>query len=499
MSLDVAKSVAKNTSFMMGSQVITWVSSFVLMLFLPRYLGSADYGRLYLAMSVAMLVQILIEFGGPYFITKEVSRSRNTTAHLLVNSIALRILLWAASILILVVFSSVAGYSPTVKTLILILGVSKLWEGARRVLASCFQGFEMMQYPSLGAVVERVFVAAAGVGALLMGADSTGIALIMVASTLLNFLVIIKFTPRIVSSLPPVEWKATAGLIPAGLPYFLWSLFAVAYYRIDAVMLSLLVPETVVGWYGAAYRVFDILMFLPSIFSVAVFPVLSRFGTHDPDRLARTTQKSLECIIIAGIPISIGVFAFAQPFIQFFFGLNEYSQSVPLLQIFAVGLLLVYVDFVLGTALFASDKQRQWTGVAFAALVLNAGLNYALIPSTQTQFGNGGIGSAIATVVTECFVMSVAIVLMPAGLLKALQLAVPLKSLGAGVLMAGSIWLMRTEEIAWVVQGIISLIVYGGALLALKAIAPSEAALIRSLFSVRAVRRALVPQKGTSV
>ena len=86
-------SIAKNTTVMMGSQLVTWISTFILMLFLPRYLGSVDYGRLYLAMSLTMIFQIVIDFGGSYYIAKEISRSREHAPTLVADSIGMRILL----------------------------------------------------------------------------------------------------------------------------------------------------------------------------------------------------------------------------------------------------------------------------------------------------------------------------------------------------------------------------------------------------------------------
>lgn len=47
MSREIAKSVAKGVSPGMVQQLVTRTSTFVLMLFLPRYLGSVEYGRLY--------------------------------------------------------------------------------------------------------------------------------------------------------------------------------------------------------------------------------------------------------------------------------------------------------------------------------------------------------------------------------------------------------------------------------------------------------------------
>ena len=122
---------------MMASQIITWMSSFILMLLLPRYLGTEDYGRLYLAISLSMMSQAIIEFGGPYLVAKEISRSKDKAAMMLSNSLALRAMLWVLSTAAIVGISFAVGYSSQVKLLIIILGISKLWEGSGRVISSC--------------------------------------------------------------------------------------------------------------------------------------------------------------------------------------------------------------------------------------------------------------------------------------------------------------------------------------------------------------------------
>jgi O-antigen/teichoic acid export membrane protein len=104
MSKDIATSIARNATVMMGSQVVTWVSSFVLMMFLPRYLGSEDYGRLYLAMSIAMIAQVFVDFGGAYYIAKEIARHRDRAPSLIADSIGFR-MGERALILLLALFS----------------------------------------------------------------------------------------------------------------------------------------------------------------------------------------------------------------------------------------------------------------------------------------------------------------------------------------------------------------------------------------------------------
>jgi O-antigen/teichoic acid export membrane protein len=468
---------------MMVSQVITWISSFVLMLVLPRYLGTEDYGRLYLAMSLSMISQAVIEFGGPFLVAKEIARGPEKAAMMLSNSLVLRAVLWLISTISIVAISFALGYTTEVKYLIFILGVSKLWEGSGRVITSCFQGFEMMQYPSMGAIIERVFVAALGVFALFSGAHAILIAIIMAVSTFLNFGVQTIFVRKIIPRIPHYEWKQVRYLLKAGVPYFLWSMCAIIYYRIDAVMLSIMAPERVVGWYGAAYRVFDILMFLPSIYSTALFPVLSKSWGKNNRMLALTTQKSVDYILLAGIPVSVVIFAFSSQIVRILFGLKDYGPSVILLQIFAIGLLLVYIDFILVSAIIASEKTRQWTIAAFLAMLLNPVLNYLLIPYTEQHMGNGGIGSALATHITEFAVMCMALYLVPREVFENSKVGIQVKGLAAGVLMMAALYFLNLGNINFILAAAIGFAVYLLGLFLLKGFPMADFAILKEAWS----------------
>jgi O-antigen/teichoic acid export membrane protein len=498
MTTGIASSISRNTMVLAGSQIVTWTSTFILMLFLPRYLGSVEYGRLYLAISVVTIFLIVVDFGSTYSIAKEVSRSPEIISRIVVNSIAMRIVLWVFSMAALVAFSFIVGYSSVVRILMLIFGIQMLWEGARRVLWSCFQGLEKMQYPSLGGIVERVFITVVGVSALLLGAKSIVIGSVMVLGALLNFVVCVKYALPLVSTLPAFEWNEAMRFFKLGIPYFLWTIFEIIYYRVDAVMLSLMTPESVVGWYGASYRFFDLVMVLPSIVGIAVFPILSRLA-KERETLALTTRKSLDFILITGVPIGIGIFAFSDKIVQLFYGLEGYGPSVVILRILSAGILFVYVDMILGTAILGCDKQRQWSVTALFAIFVNVALNYFMIPYSQKYLGNGGIGAAVATIITELFVMICAIFLLHRDALENWHAAVFLKVMIAGLLMAGSLWLIPSGEVFWIVQAIACAAVYIISLLLLKTLEPSELKFIRDSFSVRQLKNTLALRRNLSM
>jgi len=502
MNYSIAKSIVKNTSAMMSGQVITWVSGFVLLLLLPRYLGSQAFGRLYLAISIQLIFQWLIDYGGANYVPKGVARdqSHESVSELMTDSTLLRIGLWFISLVLTLTLCLFAKYSFTEIVLIMVLGISNLWTNMTTLLRECYQGFEAMKYPSIASIIERIFLMLTAVPALLLGAKEIVIIILMAASTLFSFGITLKYSKSMFRFNRSIRVEKLKKLIKEGLPYFLWSLFGVIYYRIDSVLLSMMTPDSVIGWYGAAYRFFDILMFLPVIFSQALYPILSRLSTSEYNSMKTTSQKSLQFLVLAGIPITWAIIFFAQEIIQTLFGLSQYAPSVVVLQIFAISIPLFYADFVLGNIVLALDKQKQWAVVAFGAMVVNIGLNLFLIKFFQSYYGNGGIGSAIATGLTEVFVMACAIHLLPKGMFTKKLFIVITKGTAAGVMMALTIIGTQLLSMPWIVQAAAGVIIYLVSLIVFITFEPEEIELITRAISIKGFSRVTTiedPARGT--
>lgn len=491
MEKQIGKSIARNFSIMFGARAITWISSFVLLMFLPRYLGSEDYGRLYLAMSVKMMIGLFIDFGGNYLITKEVARSEEQGVKMLNSYFMLRIVLWLISMGGVILASHLFGYSQYVHILILILTVGKLFEGESKALKAYFQGIERTEFPSIGMVAERISIAAFAVAALLLGADSIAIAVIMALATIINLVVVAWFSRDFINFEFQLD-KRVFSLLRSGLPFFLYSLFSIIYYRIDAIMLSSMTTDEVTGWYGGAYRFFDIVMVFPMVYTKAVFPIFSKLWDDKEGLLEETLGQSLKLILLLAIPVSIGIFLFSEPIIHFFMGLGEYRSSVVILKIFAASIPLIYMDFILGSAIMgAANRQKGWAIVGFLAIFINVGINFYLIPFTQTIFANGGIGAAVATFITELFIMLSAVWLLPKSYFQNFEVAYVYKPLTAGLVMAAFIWFMFSTGIYWMILLACGGLLYLGMIWSLKIFSPREMELIKKMASVNKIKMLL--------
>lgn len=483
-------SISRNIGVLTASRLVTVASSILLMLFLPRYLGPVGYGRLYLAQSIAVILGLVVEFGGSNSIPKAVARDRADVGHILVNAVSIRLLLWVVSFAAMMSYVFFIDYPYEVRMIVLVFGLSLIVSMVSNVLFGCFQGLELIKYPSYSGMASSVFVTGVGVVALLKGTGPIGFSIVMTGGVVIGAVVNAVFLYRIVPSLPKREWGASLALLKDGIPYFLNSIFSTIYYRIDGVMLSLMTAEVVVGWYGASFRFFDAVMIIPNILAVAVFPVFSRVWGKDADQVLRTTQKSLDFISIVGIPLSVLICAYSRQIIGMFYGLGGYEPSVLTLQVLSIGMLLVYVDFVLSSMVFAADKQKKMSMNSLAAIFVKVGLNLLLIPYTQTHLQNGGVGAAIATALTEVFIMVRMIMLLPKELFARIHWRVQWKVFLAGTTMFGGILLLGMVRLPWIGQAVAASVIYVAMLLSLKTLDRTDLDLVSSIVPLPGFLRA---------
>jgi O-antigen/teichoic acid export membrane protein len=446
------RTIAKNATVMMISQLVTWGLTILLTIFLPRYLGAAALGQFHLANSIWAILAIAVTFGMDILLTKEIARDSSKTGRLFGTTVILRLLLYAVALALLAGYLRLAGYPADTVAVIYIIGIGNLiWQfiGACQAV---LQGLERMEYISLGLIVGKLFNTVASIILLLMGYGVLVIAAVTIGSALLN-LVIQLFSMRRLHS-GQYHWHVTdllrfdrqlaASMLRASLPYLFSGIFLVVYMQIDVVIISLLVNEETVGWYGAADHLFGTFLFIPAVFMKAVFPALSRLYTNDPDALPRLMQRSFNLLLLLSVPIGLGLLVLANPIVLLLFG-RDFAGSGPVLAIFGLVLILTYQNILLGKFLISIDRQNAWTAVMAIATVATLPLDLILIPWCVRTFGNGAMGGAIAFVVTEGAMLIAGLWLLPAGSLGRSTASLASRVLVAGLLMAAvAYWLRDT-------------------------------------------------------
>jgi O-antigen/teichoic acid export membrane protein len=436
------RTIAKNTGFLMVSQIISWGASLPLVIFMSRYLGAAGVGKIQLAGSIWAIVSVISVFGFDILLAKEIARNPDRTPEFVSISTILRSAFFILGFGIVAIYAHLARYSPSTIVILYLIGFSyllALWSG---VTSSALQGLERMEYISISDTVSKTFLTIICVILLLRGYGIIPIALMSCASALISLVIQAIALRRISPLYLYFNRRAAWQMLKAGIPYLASSAFLVAYSQIDMIIISMLLNEEAVGWYAASARLVGTFLFIPTVFITAIFPVLSRMFAHSPESLPRLMSKSFDLLLITGIPIGLGLVAIANPLVVLLFG-KEFTPSGPILATRGIVLILTYQAMLLGYFCMSTDKQNAWSIIMIVATLATIPLDIILVPLCQRLFGDGAIGGGISFIVTEGAMVVIGIRLLPKKALGWANASLAARVVLAGLLMVLSIWWLR--------------------------------------------------------
>ncbi|MEP6775968.1 MAG: flippase, partial [Chloroflexota bacterium] len=357
--MSVLRRALGNTAIMMVAQLITWSATLVTTAVLGAQLGVAAFGTLYLAMSFSLLFSVLVEFGLNQQLVRAIARDRTLAGSYLVNALVIKLGLAVVAYMAILVLINLLGYSAEAGRVIAIYCLILAFNGLSTTFTAVYQGTQHVVYAAVGSIIEKVLVCVLAIALLGMGFGVTAMAAVFVTGSAASVLWQGLCLRRVAHVELRIDGPVIGLLARNAIPFFAYWIMGSLYYRLDTILLSKLGGAAELGWYGAAYRLFDTLVFLPSIVASAIlFPILAQLSVQARPALRRAMAKGLDIIVILGMPISVGLFVLAEPIIRFIYREPEFVQAVPALQWLAVGLLLLYVNSILSVTLVSLNEER---------------------------------------------------------------------------------------------------------------------------------------------
>lgn len=375
---------------------------------LTRHLGVADYGRYLTIISLLVIVAGLSEAGldniGVREYTSLRARERDRAMESLVG---IRLLLAAAGTAVAVGFAVVA-YDSTMAVGALLGGigiVALTLSGALSVqlFSSLRLGWvaaaELVRQTLLVLTITALVVAGAGLLPFLASTIPAHLGMLVMVLLLVRGK--IRWRPRFNRQ----EWRR---LLRIALPFAVATAAGIVYYRVAIILMSLIASNTEVGYFGASFRVVEVLVVIPPLFATSAFPILARSAMGAEVRFRYAVGRMFEVallggaglalIVVIGAPIAIGVI-----------GGSQFDPSIELLRI--QGLVLLST-FVIATSAYALLALRRYRAILLAnvvAVMLVATLTLALVP------GLDATGAAIAMAVSEIALACVSTALLLRG------------------------------------------------------------------------------------
>ncbi|MGZ4849746.1 MAG: flippase, partial [Halobacteriota archaeon] len=398
--------IARNTSLLTISQIVSYAESFIYVILVARYLGPQGLGVWNFAVALIAVFSIFAGFGLTTITTREVARDTSTASKYAANVIPMQLLFAFLSTGLIVVFVNALGYSPETIYVVYILSIGLIVTTLSALLLAIFQAFEQLKFQSAFLVISSVVQLCGAVIAIQLHLNVAAFALVSLLMSGVGLVYVYAicvrrfFVPRLEADF--AFWKST---LTEAWPMAATAISVMIYFRIDVVMISVIQGTTAVGFYSVAYALSEASTVVPSMFLASLFPILSRLCQESKTSFQDTWAQSMRYLLYLALPMAFFVTLWAKPIVPLLFGAS-FEPSVAALQILIWAAAIMYVTMVMGAASVAANLQRLIMKVTFISVAVNVGLNVFLIPKYSY------LGASLATVVTEASILALSLVIL---------------------------------------------------------------------------------------
>ena len=393
--MNTVKRIFKNTSILFIAQIVNYILAFFYTIYLARYLGVSDFGILTFGISFTTIMGVTADLGLSILTVREIARDKSISSSYTGNLIVIKLVLSSITMGLIALFMNLFNYPAQTIQVVYLLGLWMVFTSFTQLFYSVFQAYEKMEYQSIGTILYSILLFSGVFYGIFSNFSIQWFALIyLIVSGVVLFYTIFIYLARFPRPNLQVNWNFWKSKLTLALPLSIASIFSTIAFRVDTVLLSLFQGYVVVGLYTAPYKIIEVLLFIPSVYSAVIFPVLSRFHVSSKESFQLIYIKSIKYMIILGLPIAAGVTILSQDIILLLYQ-SAFSGSVVALQIliWTVPLLLLTTSF--GIILISMNKQVLAIRLTFIYMIFNIGVNLVVIP----QFSY--LGAAVVTVLTE--------------------------------------------------------------------------------------------------
>lgn len=389
---------------------------FVFAIVLYRLLSQEMVGVYNFAVVVFVWFDIFTNFGLDLFLMREVSKDKARSGFYLFNTSFLRFFLSIVGLGLLLVFLVV--WQNTVEPLpqagliaLVLLYIGLFPASLNKGMTSLYYAHEQAEKPAAIATITTINKAIFGVIVLLLGWGIVGLAAVSIVNNFITLAVLVWAGRGFINALPrkpdrPLLREMVSESYPLMLNHFLATIF----FQIDIVILQAIRGSVTVAQYSTSYKWLLAINIVPSFFTQALFPLMSRQAETDKNKLKQTYTFGLKLLIALALPIAVGFTVLAEVLTLILAGSAYLPNGAIALTIMIWSIPFGWMNSLTQYALIALNLQRYITWAFFFAVSFNIISNIIFIPIYGFQ------AAAVTTILSEAALLIPFAILMHRGL-----------------------------------------------------------------------------------
>ena len=392
--MNTIQRIAKNTSVMFTSKILSYVIGLFYIIYIARYLGAEGYGVLSFAIAFTAFFVIFADLGLSTLMVREIARDKVFTGKYIINTAVIKLILSILTFGLIIFFLNILDYPIQTNYIVYIIALSGIINSFSQIFYSAFQAHENMQYQSVGLVLNSSLLLLGALIIIKYELNILSVANLYLIASIITLIYIIVIS-LIKSIFPKFEidvtfWKI---IIIDALPFTFIGAFVVVNQNVDCLMLSKFINMTAVGWYSSAYNLVLALEFIPAALIAAIYPITSKFH-NSKEKQDFILERGLKYMLLVGLPIGIITTLLADKIVLLIYG-KSFIPSIIALQILVWSEVIIFVNMLFNNLLISTNKQISIVKQFGIVITFNIVINLILIP--RFSF----VGASIATVASS--------------------------------------------------------------------------------------------------
>lgn len=396
------KKIIFNSFWVIFDKIIRMLGGLVVGIWVSRYLGPYNFGKINYAGSIIAVCLPLVNMGMNNLVLTDMIKKRDQ-GEILFTSLMLKLMSGSIMFLGIFLFSLTMHDDHLTRVILIILSLQCILQSQ-----DIFDLFNQSRTESRNTVIAKssayIVINIIKAVALIVGFDLVFFAWLTVSETILGTIILLFFYFR-VSKQKISNWvfnkKFAVELLARSWPLIISDIFIVFYMRLDQLMLKSQVGYTEVGRYSAVVRISEMPYFLASAICISVYPSIIRLREKSEQEFLHGFQRLFNILTTISVGIAIVVTIFANDITHTLYG-AKYQGIGPILAVHIWTGVFVFLGVGASNWFFVNNFQRYILIFTVIGLSCNVVLNFVLIPKYLS------LGSAIATLVSQMFAAVVA-------------------------------------------------------------------------------------------
>ncbi|MGF1590468.1 MAG: flippase [Pleurocapsa sp.] len=401
------RKIIRNIGWLSGEKLLGMILNLSIGIYVIRYLGSGDFGKLSYCLSLVELFGAIAKLGLDGVVVRELVQDEESTSEILGTAFILK-LCSSLAILPLVAWAVLALKGDAQTYWITIIIAWGLVFNSTEIIDFWFQSKVLSRAIVIIRSIKLVVSSAAKLLFVWLRLPLSAFVWLILADAVMmaagTIWIYLKQNQSVLA------WKfnftRAIALLKDSSPLILSGVMVVIYMKIDQIMLGNLVNNEAVGNYAAAVRFSEVWYFFPVAICASVFPTIIRAREKSQQEYYARLQQLYDLMAWMSLLIAIAMTFLSGVLVDALLG-EGYAEAGDILALHIWAGPFVFLGVARSKWLIVENFTRFNFATTILGAIANVWLNFVLIPIY------GGVGAAIATVVAYAVSSHVACFIYP--------------------------------------------------------------------------------------